>query len=167
MKKPLFLGLLFLASCFAYSSNAQVGVRVNIGLQPIWGPVGYDYVNYYYIPDLDAYYDVPNQQYMFFDGGRWIAMHDLPPRYRGFDLYHSYKVVINDPQPWMHHDMYRRRYASYRGRHDQVFIRDSHDQRYWANPNHPQHGNYHAERREHEERHDHHEEHGHGDGRRD
>ncbi len=29
------------------------------------------------------------------EGGRWIHRSSLPPRYRGYDLYHSYKVVID------------------------------------------------------------------------
>ncbi len=37
--------------------------------------------------------------------------------------------------------MYREKYASYKGRHDQEVIRDSHDSRYFVNKNHPEHKN--------------------------
>jgi hypothetical protein len=144
MKKLFFLTTILAAACFGQSAKAQVNVRINIGTQPIWGPVGYDEAEYYYLPDLDAYYDVTNRQYYFYQEGRWMGMRELPGRYRDFDMYHAHKVVINESQPWMHNDRYRTQYAGYRGRNDQQVIRDSRDERYWENPNHPQHGNWHG-----------------------
>ena len=38
--------------------------------------------------------------------------------------------------------MYREKYSSYKGRHDQEVIRDSHDSKYFVNKNHPQHKNW-------------------------
>ena len=147
MKKQLLLISIIFASVFWCNTHvqAQVHVGVNIGLQPLWGPTGYDYVNYYYIPDIDAYYDVPNQEYVYFDGGRWITSRVLPPRYHDFDLYHAHKVVINDARPWEHHDRYRAQYQGYRGRHDQQVIRDSHEPRYYENPGHPRHNEWHGD----------------------
>lgn len=122
--------VLFAGLFAAQETQAQVRVSINIGSQPVWGPVGYDYVNYYYLPDIDAYYSVPRHQFIYLSDGQWIFSASLPPRYRGYDLYSGYKVVVNDPQPYMHANVYRERYAPYRGRHDQVVIRDSHDSRY-------------------------------------
>lgn len=113
------------------TAKAQVSLHVNIGAQPAWGPVGYDYVNYYYLPDIEAYYDVPARQFIYLDGGRWISAAYLPPRFRNYDLYHGYKVVINDPRPWMRFNDHRVRYAAYCHRFDQPFIRDSRDPRYY------------------------------------
>ncbi len=59
-----------------------------------------------------------------------------PPHYSNFDLYGAYKVVINDPNPWNNHRQYRNRYHRYSNRGGQVVIRDSRDNRYWANPRH-------------------------------
>ena len=134
MKRLFILAVLLSASIAFQPSNAQVrlNVNVNIGSQPAWGPSGYDYAENYYLPDIDAYYNIPARQFIYLDGGRWIRTASLPARYRGFDLYHSYKVVVNEPRPYLHHDAYRARYAKYRGRHDQVVIRDSHDNRYFA-----------------------------------
>ena len=50
---------------------AQVSVYVNIGVQPLWGPVGYDYVEYYYLPEIECYYYVPRRQYVYLSNGRW------------------------------------------------------------------------------------------------
>ena len=33
----------------------------------IWGPGGYDHVDYYYMPDIDAFYKVPTRQFYYFD----------------------------------------------------------------------------------------------------
>jgi len=131
--KKMILSAAILLSCFAVkTASAQVSVSfgVNIGSQPAWGPVGYDYANYYYMPDIDTYYDVPTHQYVYFDNNVWVHRAYLPVRYRNYDLYHSYKVVLNDRNPWIRNDVYRTRYAGYRGRHDQVVIRNSRDVRY-------------------------------------
>jgi len=141
MKKHILLVFALLVTCTS-GLKAQVSINVNIGTQPVWGPVGYDYVDYYYMPDIETYYSVPTHQYTYFDGGRWITVRSLPPRYANFDLYHAHKVVINERSPWMHHDRYRTEYVRYKGKHDQVIIRDSHDERYFANPRHPEHSKW-------------------------
>ena len=139
MKKQILFIAVIIATIFGLKANAQVSVNLNIGSQPLWGPTGYDYVQFYYIPDIDAYYDVSRHEYVYAEGGRWVYHRTLPPRYGNYDLYNGYKVVVNEPSPWMHHDRYVHDYASYRGRHGQPFIRDSRDERYYANPHHPQH----------------------------
>jgi hypothetical protein len=151
MKKQLIFIAILIASLFCYNVQGQVRVGVNIGIQPVWGPVGYDHVDYYYIPDIDAYYDVVNGVYVYYDGGSWITSRGLPPRYHDFDIYHAYKVVINDPRPWLHHDRYRAQYSGFRGRHDQGIIRDSHEPRYFENPNHPRHNEWHGEGHDHDD----------------
>ena len=144
MKKQILSIAVALIALFAESASAQVHVSVNIGTQPVWGPVGYDHVDYYYIPDVDAYYDVSHRQYTYYEDNRWVTRQSLPPQYRGFDLYGAHKVVINEPNPWMRHDRYRDEYARYRGQHDQQVIRDSREERYYANPQHPHHNEWHG-----------------------
>jgi len=123
-------------------SQAQVSVNVNIGSQPLWGPTGYDYADYYYMPDVDAYYSISNQQFIYMDAGRWVFRASLPGRYRNFDLYNGYKVVINDRNPWLRNDYYRNQYWGYRGRHNQPVIRDSRDYRYYQVASHPYHNQW-------------------------
>jgi hypothetical protein len=130
MKKILLISAILL-SAFCYKTEAQVRVNVNIGLQPVWGPVGYDYVDYYYLPDMDVYYDVPRGLFVFYDHGRWNFAASLPGRYGRYDLYHSYKVVINQRNPWDRDEYYRNHYRSYRERYQPV-IRDSRDNRYFT-----------------------------------
>jgi hypothetical protein len=123
-------------------ANAQLSISFNLGVQPVWGPVGYDYVENYYMPDIDVYYNVPTHRYYYDNGGRWIYSSSLPSRYGSFDLYHSHKVVINEHNPWNNDANYRGRYASFKGQHDQSPIRDSRDSKYFVNPSHPQHNSY-------------------------
>ena len=131
--KKLILSAAILLSCLTVktvSAQVSVSLGVNIGSQPAWGPVGYDYVNYYYMPDIDTYYDVPTHSYIYFDNNVWVHRTYLPVRYRNYNLYNGYKVVINERNPWLRGGYYRTRYAGYRGRHDQVIIRNSRDARY-------------------------------------
>lgn len=126
------VGCLFLGAGALNTAKAQISLSINIGAQPSWGPTGYDHVEYYYLPDIQCYYYVPSHQFIYLGAsGHWMFSNDLPPRYRGYDLYHSYKVVMNEPQPYLHYADHRRQYAGYRGDpHGQEFIRNSHDDRY-------------------------------------
>ena len=49
--KKIILSAAILFAFVATTKNSQaqvkVGVNINIGSQPAWGPVGYDYVDYY------------------------------------------------------------------------------------------------------------------------
>ena len=136
--------VLIAAVLLASTVDAQVRVNLNFNVdrQPVWGPTGFDHVEYYYLPDLDVFYYVPQHRYYYQEGGRWIGRSSLPPRYRGFDLFNSYKVVVNEPTPYRNHDKYREQFASYKGRHDQQPIRDSRDPKYFVNPNHPEHSSW-------------------------
>jgi len=156
MKKFLLISVIAFTGLVAaqkLQAQVRVGVNINVGSQPVWGPVGYDYVDYYYLPDIDAYYSVPRHQFVYLSNGRWVFSANLPARYRGYDLYSGYKVVVNEPRPYLHADRYRERYAPYRGRHDQAIIRDSHDSRYYHHDNGHHYGEGHG-RGHHEHHHD-------------
>ena len=86
--KFLFAGLFLMT----LSAHSQVNVNVNIGTPPVWGPVGYPETRYYYIPEIEVYYDIPSAMFIYFDGGGWIRAAYLPYRYRHYDLYDAYKV---------------------------------------------------------------------------
>ncbi len=132
MKKFIVAFALLIGATSLYNTvEAQsVNISVNIGRQPAWGPVGYDYVNYYYFPDIDCYYDVNIGMFYYYDRGRWMSARYLPYGYRNYDLYGLYKVVLNVHEPWRYHRTHYRDYARYRGYRNQVVIRDSRDYRY-------------------------------------
>ena len=138
------IATVLLSSTISATANAQVPINLNFNVdkQPVWGPTGYDHVEYYYLPDIDVYYFVPKHKYYYFNRGQWRSTSSLPSRYRGFNLYKSYKVVVNEPTPYRDAIMYREKYASYKGRYDQESIRDSRDSKYFVNPKHPEHKNW-------------------------
>ena len=115
--KLLIIGTaLFLIS----SVNAQVSVNINIGSPPQWGPVGYTDVRYYYLPDIEAYYDVESSVFIYFGDGVWLRRTYLPSRYSNYDLYYGYKVVMTDYHgntPYIHFNQHKIKYAKgYRGK---------------------------------------------------
>jgi hypothetical protein len=142
MKKIILLIALCLSSTLFETAIAQVTLRINIASQPIWGPVGYDHVEYYYLPDIDSYYYVPEHRYIYMEGGRWISRSYLPTRYNNYDMYNTRKVVINDRKPYLRNQEYKSKYGASNERSDQQSIRDSHDSRYFVNKNHPEHSKW-------------------------
>jgi hypothetical protein len=136
----LLIGVLIVSTAL----YAQVNVRFNLNVasQPVWGPTGYDHVEYYYLPDIEVYYNVPQHRFYYNEGGHWIGRSHLPERYHDYDFYNSYKVVVNERAPYLNHKVYRDQYSSFRGRHDQQPIRDSRDSKYFVNRDHPEHNNW-------------------------
>ncbi|MEI6349187.1 MAG: hypothetical protein WCP69_14660 [Bacteroidota bacterium] len=101
------------------ATQAQVSVNVNIGTPPQWGPMGYNDARYYYLPDIEAYYDVPSAMFIYYDNGAWIRRPYLSARYRNYDLYSGYKVVLPNyrgANPYYFYNNHRSKYAKgYRG----------------------------------------------------
>jgi len=114
--KLLVLGMVL---AFAGAAQGQISVNVHIGTPPAWGPYGYEGVRYYYLPDVEAYYDVQTSMFIYLSGQNWIHRSYLPSRYRNYDLYHGYKVVMKDYHgntPYYNHNAYKSRYGKgYRG----------------------------------------------------
>lgn len=114
--KILTIGIILF---FAVAAKAQISVQLNIGTPPQWGPSGYNDVTYYYLPDVEAYYDVPSSMFIYFNGVSWIHRSYLPTRYRNYDLYSGYKVVMTDYHgntPYSHFKEHKSKYAKgYRG----------------------------------------------------
>jgi len=131
MKKILGIAMVAMSAFLFQQVDAQVkvNVNVNLGSQPAWGPAGYDHADYYYLPDIDCYYDINKNQFIYYSGNRWVYAGQLPTRYRSYDLYNSYKVVINEPKPYLHADVYRNKYRNNKSSHErQVAIRDSREE---------------------------------------
>jgi hypothetical protein len=139
MKKIIVALFVFIAAISAPEANAQISLSINIGKQPAWGPVGYDHVDFYYLPDINVYYDVARAQYVYPSGSQWVYGQNLPSRYNNFDLYNSYKVVVNEARPYLNNKVYAAKYAKYKGQHNQQIIRDSRDTKYYQSAQHPQH----------------------------
>lgn len=115
--KLMIIGtLLFFA---ASSVQAQVSVHLNLGVAPDWGPSGYSDVRYYYLPDVEAYYDIPSSMFIYYNGVSWVHRSSLPSRYRNYDLYNGYKVPMSNYRgnsPYSNFRQHKVQYArGYRG----------------------------------------------------
>lgn len=141
MKKLLVIALLGIGASFSNPIQAQVSVNINIGAQPSWGPSGYNYVNYYYLPEIETYYHVPTRKYIYYDRNRWVHVKHLPSRYRGYDLHRGRKVVINRDRPYLSHRPQRAHYVS-NSRHVERKQRISYERRERSHPG-KKHGNKH------------------------
>ena len=169
MKRTLSVlsAIFVLTTASVTSSKAQVNVSVNIGAAPMWGPVCHEAVDYYYLPDIECYYYVPRHQFVYLNGPNWVFSYNLPSRCSGYDLYSGYKVVCNEPRPYMNFYHDREVYARYRGYcgHQQVW-RDYRGggERYYEDYDHPGRGNAWGHYKEHGNGHawGHYKEHGHG-----
>jgi hypothetical protein len=121
------------------SAKAQVNVSVNISSQALWGPVGYDHVEYYYLPEADVFYYVPSAQFVYLSGGEYVFVNTLPATYN-INLFSTYIVVINEPKPYLQHNIYFTKYGHYKhsGR-GHTCIRDSNDEKYFVVKGHSKH----------------------------
>jgi hypothetical protein len=105
-----------LSSCF-HGTSAPPSVSsqpVVMPPPPQWAPP-YEYherVRYYYLPDMECYYDVYTGQYVYSNGFEWIHSPYAPPAYSGYDMYSGYVVVLNYGvnDPWMNHATYMNSY---------------------------------------------------------
>ncbi|GGH05346.1 MULTISPECIES: hypothetical protein [Pedobacter] len=112
--KKLFIisAIVGIVALTANQSNAQVSINLNIGTQPAWVPAGYQSVDYYYLPEVQSYYCVPQRRFVYLSGSRWIRSRYLPARYRGYDLHHGRKIVMYGNNPYRNFNEHRVTYIS-------------------------------------------------------
>ncbi|MFD1870924.1 hypothetical protein [Hymenobacter bucti] len=81
--------------------NAQFG-------RPAWGPATPAGAQYYYVPEIDGYYDLAARNYMVQRNGRWVAVATVP----GYNTANFHPVVVDyrGRQPWT---QYRDHHARY------------------------------------------------------
>ena len=159
MKKLIYTFVIIASSFIFNAANAQVRICVwcgyNVSLQPLWGPVGYSNADYYYLPDIEVYYNVSDHQFIYQERGVWKMKASLPARYATFNLYRAYKVVINEEKPYLLHQYRKAEYVSFKGQHDQQAIRDSQESKYFEIAAHPQHNKWIAARETQQKNEDH------------
>ncbi|CAN5453808.1 hypothetical protein BH10BAC1_BH10BAC1_09340 [soil metagenome] len=140
LKFSISIFIFLVAGLFTNQAKAQVNVNINISSQALWGPVGYDYVEYYYLPEPDVFYYVATGQFIYWSGGQQFFVYSLPSSYT-VNLYSTYKVVVNTSKPYKNHGYYVSHYAKYKhGGYKQGNIRDSDDEKYYKVKGHPKYG---------------------------
>ena len=104
------VGIILLVSS---ASHAQLSINLNIGTASTYQNSSNVAVGYYYLPDIQTYYDVRANQYIYLERGNWIQSRNLPYRYRNYDARNGYKVVLKDyhgNQPYRNFNNDRTRY---------------------------------------------------------
>jgi len=101
------------SSCDMYSyvtPNNQVTYQ-----NPQWAPPYSQGVRYYYLPDIETYYDLSSHEFISLINGEWVYSQECPSVYSGFDLNNSFTIELNVNiyQPWMHHHYYVSHYPRY------------------------------------------------------
>lgn len=82
---------------------------------PSWGPDYYNGARYYYLPDIESYYDLSTHEFAYLYNGQWTYSQYLPPMYSDLDLNNCYVIVLSNNvfQPWLHHHYYVSHYPRY------------------------------------------------------
>ncbi|MES2265967.1 MAG: hypothetical protein V4520_04365 [Bacteroidota bacterium] len=126
MKKSFILSAILFGSLVYNSAQAQISVHIgfNIPARRVYVPAPPpqpvmvydndefdDSDEYYYLPEVEAYYSVPRHCYYYQDGGRWISAAYLPGAYRNYDWRTVQRYEIRGRRPYMHHDQYRNQWG--------------------------------------------------------
>jgi hypothetical protein len=130
MKKIVLISAIAISGLL-FNSKADAQIRIHVGFNLAPRPVVYaqpapvvveqsgDYCeptnydgdeDYYYLPEVDAYYSVPNQCYYYNNGGAWVSATYLPGYYRDYDWRSARRYEVRAPRPFMHASYYRTRY---------------------------------------------------------
>ena len=140
----LFTVILLLGMSPANPVKAQhASININIEI-PSWAPY-YEYrdqVRYYYIPDIECYYDLRTREFVYMQDGVWFFSRFLPPAYAWFNLNNCFVVALDHRvhQPWRHFHYYVSHYPRF-------YYRSFYKNRHWE-PGRPLRGYNENERRE-------------------
>ena len=107
------------------TSNAQLSINVNLGT-PIQRVAPVVVTDYYYMPDIQTYFDVRSNQYIYQERGNWRRTAYLPKQYRNYNTRTGYRVAMNDyhgNQPYRNFEQDRTRYyVGYKGQPKKVIV---------------------------------------------
>jgi hypothetical protein len=67
--------------------------------------------DYYYLPEVEAYYSIPLNRYFYYNDSRWISAAYLPGAYRSYDWRTARRFEVRGRRPYMNHDVYRGRWG--------------------------------------------------------
>jgi len=109
----ILLSVFIFNGCNLYS-YVPSGVQTSYE-NPQWAPPYYEGARYYYLPDIESYYDLSMNEFITLNNGRWYYSSSIPSMYSGYDLNDCFLVVLNNNvyEPWMHHQYYVSHYPRY------------------------------------------------------
>jgi len=123
MKKFVLSIIIAAGGLLTQTASAQVGVSVGVRIgpvvinvhKPVSPAVVYD--DFYYLPEVEAYYSVPEQCYYYMNANRrWVNAPYLPGRYRNYDWRYAQRYEIRNQRPFDNHVYYRNRFGGNPGR---------------------------------------------------
>jgi hypothetical protein len=104
---------------FAVSTTqAQVSINVNLGapavvVRPTWVPQNHVNVDFYYLPEIQSYYDVNASMYVYLNNGNWCRTRYVPVQYRNYNLNHAHRVALSGyhgSRPYAHYNNHKVKY---------------------------------------------------------
>ncbi|MCZ2460339.1 MAG: hypothetical protein LC128_12040 [Chitinophagales bacterium] len=115
--KNIGIGIAFIFLIWE-TSGCGPGTYVTGGVEynnPTWAPAYYPGVRYYYLPDIETYYDLSDGDFVYLDNGQWMFSPVLPPIYANYNLYTGFVIALNTKvyRPWLHHQYYVSHYPRY------------------------------------------------------
>lgn len=96
-------------------TTASAQVTIQYGTRPVWAPNAPATVKYYYLPDIETYYDVPARRYIYMNNGTWVRTAALPAYYRGYDLRGGRTVYLSDYRGNTPYVLFKEHKVKYKG----------------------------------------------------
>lgn len=132
MKKSVILSAILFGSLVYSTAEAQISIHLGFNVpvrrvvyapapQPVETVYNDDFDDsddYYYLPEVEAYYSLSRHCYFYNDGARWISAAYLPGAYRNYDWRAARHFEIRGRRPYMNHDIYRGRWGGNDNRGD-------------------------------------------------
>ncbi|MES2427276.1 MAG: hypothetical protein V4560_09905 [Bacteroidota bacterium] len=152
MKKIALISAIALSGLIYNTASAQIsfGIHINtpavriVAETPVYA--GYTAADdYYYLPEVDAYYSVAERCYYYNNGDNWVQAAYLPGEYRNYNWRNARYYEVRARRPYLHADIYRERYRGNTnnwGRNERV------DNRSYANRDDHRNNDMRVERRE-------------------
>ncbi len=88
MRKITIVVILLSSFHFSFSQSSEVRLKIDSGTQC--------QIRYHYFPNLEAYFDLSTQTYLYHDKGKWISAEEIPNGFRGYSIYNKSNVPITD-----------------------------------------------------------------------
>lgn len=117
MKK---IQLVFLTTIllFALKTTAQISVSINLGTRPVYhAPQRYYYddnIDYYFLPEIEAYFDNREGLFIYFSSNRWVRSQNLPDYCGDFNIDRCQRIAIayHGNSPFGDFENHRNRYCN-------------------------------------------------------
>lgn len=117
---------------FSLQTNAQLSVSINLGSTSHCGGYYENQVRYYYLPEIEAYYDINAAVFIYNSPRGWIRTTYLPEYCQNYNFNRGYKIALTyrGPSPYVNFSYDREKYwrDNYRNYREEYYER-RHDNR--------------------------------------